>query len=140
MTKKTSPDPPQAALGASFYSFQFTEEGYLLLRIEAHELHPDLPALEIFRQELVAHLLEHPMLIADIRMAKIPNPGIIRWANQLLKEINHSIQAIGFIVESPLSSFIANLFIGVLKRSFPSRAFRDIRKAQDWLSTQAKKE
>ena len=42
------------------------------------------------------------------------------------------VQAVAFIVKSPISTFIANLFTGILRRSYKTKTFNSTEQAIEW--------
>ena len=116
----------------SIFEFHPMESGYLYIRIKEHQLSPRPTELTGFQDRLLELVATHPIIIADIRAAKAPNKGLINWSIQLQKEAAPMVQGVGFIIQSPISKFIANLFSGILRSSFKTKTFTKIEQAADW--------
>ena len=132
MKQNKLPNSETLKFEESYFEFHPMECGYLYIRIREHLHSPQPEALDGFQSRLLALITTHPIIIADIRAAKSPNKGLINWSIQLQKKAEPMVQAVGFVVKSPISTFIANLFSGFLRVSFKTKTFTSTEQAIEW--------
>ncbi|HTL81639.1 MAG TPA: STAS/SEC14 domain-containing protein [Bacteroidia bacterium] len=61
-------------------------------------------------------------------------PGVDRETRDFAsKETPKLIKALAIVTRSPISSMIANLYLGLKKPPFPAKLFTDEQKAREWL-------
>ena len=126
------PNPPSLKFKEAYFEFHLMENEYLFIRIQEHQDPAHPKDLEGFQNKLLELLATYPIIIADIRAAKAPNQGMINWSIQLQKKAEPMVQAVAFIVKSPISTFIANLFTGILRRSYKTKTFNSTEQAIEW--------